>query len=256
MADNPLIDSASKVAGNALEPLAKGIGNTLGDLWFLVFGPISHVADKRRAKYSHALDLYKKQLDEKISSIPPDRRIEPNTQVALKALTESQTCVEEPELRGMFSNLIASSMDSEQANKAHPGFASIISNLSSFDAQLFSVISDKNAHPIAQYKASDPRSHDFITLATNVLAIQGVILSDLTAVSQSIDILSAQGLIMVNYHAKLTAEGVYAPFEEGPVFESYKQAIADKLAPRVLKVEKGMLTITDLGKRFRSVCLS
>lgn len=255
MPDKLLPDFVDKAAENALGPVTTGIGKTFGDLWFLVFGGISQAADKRRARYSHALDLYKKGLTDKIDAIPPERRIEPNTQVALKALSESQACIEEPRLREMFANLIASSMDAERAGKTHPSFATIISNLNSFDAQLFADLATRDVHPVVQYTASIPGFDGVTMLATHVLAINGIIQVDLDTVAQSVDTLSSQGLILVDYLAHMTAEGVYKPFEEGSIYQQFKQIESEKQYPRTLKIKRGVLRITDLGNRFKSVCL-
>lgn len=255
MPDKLLPDFVDKAAENALGPVSTGIGKTFGDLWFLVFGGISQVAEKRRIQYSNALDLYKKGLTEKIDAIPPERRIEPNTQVALKALSESQACIEEPRLREMFANLIASSMDAERAGKTHPSFATIISNLNSFDAQLFADLAWHKTHPLINYTASEPKSGNAITLASNVLAINGVIQVDLETVSQSIDTLSAQGLVRTDYLSWLSDDRLYAPFEEGPIYEYYKGTVSLNFPSRVLNIAKGLLQITDLGNRFKAVCL-
>ena len=44
------IDNAVK---NLTDKPTQGIGQTLADVWYLVFGGITHAADKRRMKYAH-----------------------------------------------------------------------------------------------------------------------------------------------------------------------------------------------------------
>ena len=46
------IDNAVK---NLTDKPTQGIGQTLADVWYLVFGGITHAADKRRMKYAHDL---------------------------------------------------------------------------------------------------------------------------------------------------------------------------------------------------------
>ena len=121
-----LPDALEEPAKALSMPLATNAGTTVGDLWFLAMGGISQAAAKRRAKYALELDKYKKDLEKKLNDIPVENRIEPNTQVVLNALADSQSCVEEETLREMFANLIASACDADKANAVHPAFPGII----------------------------------------------------------------------------------------------------------------------------------
>lgn len=55
---------------NALHNLSdiptKNIGNTLGDIWFLIFGGLSHEANKRRMKYASDLAEYKSEIEKSL----------------------------------------------------------------------------------------------------------------------------------------------------------------------------------------------
>lgn len=54
-----LPDSIDNAVKNLTDKPTQGIGQTLSDVWYLVFGGISQAADKRRMKYAHNLELYK-----------------------------------------------------------------------------------------------------------------------------------------------------------------------------------------------------
>lgn len=92
---------------------SKNVGQTLSDCWFLVFGGISQLAEKRKLKYAKDLEEFKQSLSSKITSIPKENRVEANTQIVMPALENAKYCVEEPSLREMFANLISSSLDIE-----------------------------------------------------------------------------------------------------------------------------------------------
>ena len=66
------IDNAVK---NLTDKPTQGIGQTLADVWYLVFGGITHAADKRRMKYAHDLKLYEQELSQAILSIPEENLI-------------------------------------------------------------------------------------------------------------------------------------------------------------------------------------
>lgn len=84
---------------NLLGPATKGIGQTMGDIWYFVFGGVSHWAEKKRIERERALVVFRTGLEQKLYAIPEDKRIEPNTQILMNSLDDAQYCLEEPELR-------------------------------------------------------------------------------------------------------------------------------------------------------------
>lgn len=64
-----LPDSIDTAVKNLTDKPTQGVGQTLADVWYLVFGGITQAADKRRMKYAHDLELYKQELSQKIASI-------------------------------------------------------------------------------------------------------------------------------------------------------------------------------------------
>lgn len=137
-------DCVDKTLTNLTEQPSKAIGSTVSDIWFLVFGGIGHVAEKRKLRYAVELEKYNEELHATVNEIPKERKIEPDIQIVAPALEASKYCVEKEELRKMFVNLIASSMDCDKVTSVHPIFTDIISKLSSMDALLFKTIANEN----------------------------------------------------------------------------------------------------------------
>ena len=79
-------DSVDSAVKNLTDETTKNIGQTFGDLWYLVFGGISHAADKRQMKYAADLEQYKKELTNSINEIPKEKKIEPSFQTTAQAL--------------------------------------------------------------------------------------------------------------------------------------------------------------------------
>ena len=61
-----LPDSVDNALKNLSDAPTKSIGQTLSDAWFLVFGGISHQANKRRMKYAHDLEIYNYELSRQL----------------------------------------------------------------------------------------------------------------------------------------------------------------------------------------------
>lgn len=62
---NTLAEPISNAANNIADKPTQNIGTTLADIWFLVFGGISQAAEKRKLKYSYALQEFENELKEK-----------------------------------------------------------------------------------------------------------------------------------------------------------------------------------------------
>lgn len=127
-------DSVDNAVKNITDKPTQNIGTTLADIWYLVFGGISQAAEKRKLKYSYALQEFEKELQEKMTKIPKGKLVEPNIQVIAQALDAAKYCVDKEELREMYTNLISSTLNSDTENYVHPCFANIIKHLSVHDA--------------------------------------------------------------------------------------------------------------------------
>lgn len=138
-------DSVDNAVKNITDKPTQGIGTTLADIWYLVFGGISQAAEKRKLKYSYALQEFENELKENISKIPEQNKTDPDIQVIAPALEASKYCIEKETLRSMFSKLISSSMNTNKQKYSHPIFTDIIKSMSEFDAKVFiMLLTDKN----------------------------------------------------------------------------------------------------------------
>ena len=203
-------DSVDHAAENLTGPLTKAAGNTFGDLWFLALGGISHRADLRRAKYAHELQVFQANLAQKISCIPEEKLVEPDTQIIIGALSDSQYCVENEDLRSMFENLIASSLNADTANFVHPSFSSIIRRLSSVDARNLQLFTKTRAFPVAKYRLIRKDSGGADAISDVFLANDQV--QDITTQATSVSCLAALGLLKIDYSTQMIAEGKYSAF--------------------------------------------
>lgn len=253
----PLAKTAAKLADEALSPTTQSFGKTLSDIWYLVFGGIGYTADKRRLKYANELKIFESELEKQLSEIPDEKRTEPSVQTAMNALSDARYCVEEPELREMFCKLLASACNSDTATKAHPSFASIIRRMSPFDASLLCDLSHEKIlnHPIAKYVIKNQNGNTRI-LMKNVLCINGSVLENMKEVALSLDILHSLGLIDINYMEWISDNSPYAPFETSAYYLNLCKTVAKRYGEQwKAESERGVLTITDLGQQFISVCL-
>ena len=246
-----LPDSITHVVKNTTDELTINVGKTLGDIWYLIFSGISYAADKRRAKYIHNLSVYKQEISASIDKIPADKRIEPSLQITAQALENSKYCIEEKELRDMFTALISNSMNSDFSQDIHPSFAEIIKQMSVLDAQILKII--KNAPiqsvPICNYRVSSADKEGYSIIQENVfLGLPDV---SLESCSTSISSLERLGLLQIPPDIYLNPEGCYDMFKQHPSFLFLQK----KYSNGKPSIEKKVARLTPLGQLCAKICI-
>lgn len=241
----PSIDNAVQ---NLTDKPTQNIGTTMADIWFIVFGGISNFAEKKRIKYAHDLEQYRLEVEQAVSSIPSDKLLEPSLLVTAQALENSKYCVEEKELREMFTSLISKSMNSDFTNVVHPSFAEIIKQMSVLDAKIIRKFKDAPRYPICNYNLKR-KSPGYQMLLENVFL--ELPKASLDHCSQSLSSLVRLGLIEIPEDLYLTAPDLYKPFEQHPWFLMLKARFPDD----EIVVEKKVALLTPLGRSFIKVCI-
>lgn len=126
------IDIIPKFLDSALTPVAKEVGERLADIVSLLFTPVI----KAKAKRDKNIEIFLRELDKKVSSIPENNLQNPPLAIVGPIIDKIfKFHHDEEHLRKMYSSLIASSMNSDK--KVHPSYIEIIKQLSSDDALIF-----------------------------------------------------------------------------------------------------------------------
>lgn len=115
-----LAQPAVKQVGGALESTAK--------VARLLLAPIEYLAAQS--------DRWQRYLERIAKQVPEERRIEAHPQVAGPVLEGLRYVDEHNIIADLFVNLLARAIDHDRVSEAHPAFASIISQLSSDEAQI------------------------------------------------------------------------------------------------------------------------
>ena len=243
----PSVDNA---VHNLTDKPTLSIATTFSDLWYLVFGGISHQAKKKEIKYAHDLDVFQQQLESSINQIPSDKKVEPSIQTTAQALENSKYCIDQETLREMFVALISNSMNSDYQNNIHPSFAEILKQMSILDAKIIRLFKDKNVFPVCQYclHFSDNALHNTPIPEHIFLDFPD---ADIMRCSQSLSSLLRLGLISISYLSTVTEPNAYDKFSQHPFYEDIKQNFPFKVS-----ISKGAVILTPLGRSFVEVCIS
>ena len=237
------IDNAAK---NITDAPTKNMGQTMADLWFLIFGGISQAADKRRAQYNIELNKFKEELTASLDKVPEENRQEPSSHIVLSSLEEAKFCVEEEELRELFVSLLTSATDSTKT--VHPSFASIIRQMSPNDAFLIREFKRIYKYPLCNIKYVDSKGYFRVLFKNLVLIGRGTEHERSVSVSSLIRL----GLLETPHGEFINDPPQYAPFKRTT---AYLSQLAIYPANQ-LQIEELKIQLTPLGRLFLECCVS
>ncbi len=247
-----LPNSIDKAISNITDPLTRNMGQTFGDIWYLVFGAVSHVADKREMRYSIDLEKYQSELSDAINSIPDDKRIEPTIHVTAQALENSKYCISSAILRKMFVNLISGTMNADLEPHIHPSFPEILKQLSKTDALVLQLLKQHTDLPIANIGIyTDEKRYSIIS--PNVCPF---VPNDISVSQCSISISSLEraGIVCTSYSRLLADDSAYSLITQIREYMDVNEICMQ--LNKQMYYKKGICSLTTLGSEFIFSCVS
>ena len=242
--DNPQVKEAASNLGQTAVTLTKTINNVLVPL-----AAINFAFDKARIYFS---GKFQQEIAAKAEAIPVEHIVEPKASIAGPTLQGLAFTHEEPNLKEMYLNLLATAMDGRAATLAHPAFVEIIKQLDSEDARLVrGVLQSPSPIPIAQIHRTLKVNKGFNLLFQHLLNLTNLTTGEPVEDPQlpaMIDNWIRLGLVEVAYDKHLTDMAQYAWVDQRPEYLRLSQ----EPQPDEAKIEytKGILQRTELGKRF------
>ncbi len=241
--NDPQVKEAATNLGKTAVTLTKTINNFLVPL-----AAINFAFDRARAYFSGS---FQQDIAEKTHAIPPEHIVEPKASIAGPMLQGLAFTHEEPNLKEMYLNLLATSMDSRSASLAHPAFVEIIKQLDSEDARLIrQALQSPVPIPIVQIHRQ-LKTGGYNLLVQHLLnltdSITGMPIED-SLLPAMIDNWIRLGLVEVVYDRHLTDLESYAWADKRPEFLRLNQL--PLLEGDRIFSQKGIMQRTELGKRF------
>ncbi len=102
----------------------------------------------------------KKLLKKKLSDIQVENIITPPSYVAVPALQAISYCMDNEELRDMYAELLAHSMNIKTVDNVHPTFVEIIKQMSPFDAIVFRELTKTLGKPCISIKYINKKTRE------------------------------------------------------------------------------------------------
>ncbi|NFH74412.1 DUF4393 domain-containing protein [Clostridium botulinum] len=216
-------------------------------------------------------------LAKKLENIDPEKIVSPEPYVAVPALQAISYSMNSDELRELYSNLLANSMNSDKKTFVHPAFVEIIKQLSPLDATNLKLIFKKKCCPIVNYYVHSEDSEKQQSYKKNVF-LENSSCTDIDLSSVSITNLFRLSLIEIDF-SKHIHDSFYDKFLEHPLFTELQNLCTKaKIANEQLlingccsfetidslslgelhipSIEKGLVQMTPLGKSFTEMCIN
>lgn len=214
-----------KFIDDAAGPPAQAVGNTLSNIWELGVG--SHVSlwlKKQEYRQKQNYEDYIQKVEENTQNIPEEFLSEPQLNIVGPAIEASKYYIESEELRAMFANLIASSIDSRKTNETHPSFVEIIKQLSPLDAQILKNFHTIQRHPIAQVRLVNDKNH-FIVTQQHIMDFR--VYDGYESHTSSLSNLQRLGLLDIDYSNAVPDSSKYDFVKNHPAYQSARQQLLE-----------------------------
>lgn len=244
-----LLNTGLKVLGLGIVTKAlEGPIQTINDVWGLIGG------DKIHAKRLECQKKYAEAIVEKVAPIPPEKIVQPRLSILGPAIEASKYYVEEAEIRELFANLIAASINSDTEDKIPHSFVEIIKQLSPYDAKLFKSFVKKD-YPYGSIRLNDKGS----TSGQYLFQIYYVDKNFLDHEKNAISLLNLQkqGLIVINSSYTFTDKTLYSFLENSEFFKTQKAfySFLDEYKNSEVVFKPGAFHVTELGRLFQKICM-
>lgn len=192
-----------------------------------------------------------------MENVAKEKIVPPENYVAVPALQQIAYCFDSDELRNMYANLLASSMQKDKKWQVHPGFVEIIKQISPDEAKIIKIMWNIRKEAVITLRAENDKNEG-VDIVSNVSLIgYKANCENPLNVAVYINNLSRLGLLNnlsgFNY---LTNDKLYEEIYELDYIKKEKDNIINRNdGLNIPNFEKGYIELTDFGKTFCKVCV-
>ncbi len=236
------IQPAAKEVGQGLETIARAVNMALAPLGAIVWG------------YQKIKAFVEERVAHKLRDVPPDRIRPPNPNVAGPALEALRYTGHDEDLREMYANLLAATLDAATAKTAHPAFVDIIKNMAPDEAKIMRLFAASNINPLIDVRRHLSAPSGYVILIRNYGRLgekAGCNHPDL--LGAYVDNLCRLGLLEIPHGISLSDGQRYAELENSD------EVLAIKSDPNPVgssvSCERKAIQLTTFGEQFCAACV-
>lgn len=196
-------------------------------------------------------------LKEKLKDIPEEKICEPEPYVAIPAIQQLSYCQDSDELRDLYANLLASSMNVDTKWKVHPSFTDIIKQLTPDEAKLLKQLPPNIMinHPLIDVQLHNKTQGGFNTLISNFTIFGLNTIDKKSNICSYIENLERLKLIEIPAETSLSNHDLYIPLKEHPILKrSVNPSYYLLDSSHTVDYKYKIFTITNFGISFVNTC--
>lgn len=232
---------------DAVQPAAKEIGAALGTVAKVVnvaLAPISAFI----WGYDKIKEFIETKVSEKLKNVPTENIITPPINIAGPAIEAMRFTAEDEQLRELYANLLASSMDKATTSKAHPRYVEVIKNITSDEAILLQAFLLQDAYPKLEIR--EKHSPDsYLTITPTFTTFQrNYSLKNENNIGIYLNNLCQLGILEIPYGLYITNNDFYTKLETDMEIVKMKENAANY--NRSIELKQGVIRLTSFGENF------
>ncbi len=199
-----------------------------------------------------------KLLAQKLEHVGEEKIVTPEAYVAVPAIQAISYSMDSVELRNLYANLLAKSMNSDTKDSVLPSFVEIIKQMSPIDSMVFKTIMERDVNPIIDLlyaKIEDPK-FPIPSVSRNIaINISDIDIASIESISVSIDNLTRLGLIFIPADKSYTNKRFYNKILSSPYYIEQQQLHPDTSDGFTFYAEQKMIEKNNLGNAFYTTCV-
>ncbi len=201
----------------------------------------------------YAIKETERLLEKKLENIPPEKIVEPEPYVAIPAIQQLSYSLDSEELREMYANLLASSMNKDTKSTVHPSYVDIIKQLCPDEAKILKVLSKDPNQPLIDVRKSSTLNNGFIVIVHNFSLLAEGLCDNPSEIFSYLDNLERLKLIDIFDDIYIKDDEVYKPLEE---YSEIKELMNSEIEESfVYKIKRHKFELTAFAKNFIKVCI-
>jgi len=255
---NVTLEVAKEVAKSTYEdvahPALKPTGEILGLVPRAVRAAILPL-EKWIVGREYNLAETKKLLDIKLQNVAPEKISPPEAHIGVPALQYISYCMDSEELRDMYAELLAKSMNEATRGGVHPSFVEIIKQLCPDEAKIIKFIDEVIPVIALRYQNN---TGQYIEVLRNFSDVGERAKCECPGNTQRyIENMERLGLIATVFGESIAGEGVYEALENHPMMQSFmarKKGLEE--TGYFATINKGLYRLTSFGHSFIVTCIA
>lgn len=204
-----------------------------------------------------SLRLTGEALKDKVDKIPEEKLCEPEPYVAVPAIQQISYCNDSKELRDLYANLLASSMNIDKRWSVHPSFVDLIKQLSPDEAKLLKIFPTdiSSLAPLVDCRVVMDGLGGGITVARNITAeFLYSVCDNPENMSFYLENLNRLKVIEISTRTHIKDDFVYKEIENSTRINECKKRVTLTDGQK-FSIEKKCFYMTEFGLQFIKCCI-